>query len=66
MYGNIANVGGSQMEDVKVYINRKHLARSNDITENSIFLSTEDTALKTMLDKILRNLVPNPSIYEKQ
>jgi hypothetical protein len=54
------------MEDVKVYINRKHLARSNDITENSIFLSTEDTALKTMLDKILRNLVPNPSIYEKQ
>lgn len=66
MYGNIANVGGSQMEDVKVYINRRHLARSNEITENSIFLSTEDTALKTMLDKILRNLVPNPSIYEKQ
>jgi hypothetical protein len=65
MYGNLFNVGGTQMEDVKVYANKRHLARSNEITENSIYMSTEDTSLKLMLDKILKNLLPNASSYEK-
>lgn len=65
MYGNLFNVGGTQMDDVKVYVNKRHLARSNEITDNSIYMSTEDTSLNTMLDKILRQMLPEPSIYEK-
>lgn len=65
MYGNLYNVGGTQMEDVKIYVNKRHLARSNEITDNSIYMSTEDTSLKVMLDKILRQMLSEPSIYEK-
>lgn len=64
MYGNIFEVGGSQMQDVKVYTNRRHLARSNEITEQSIFLSTEDQAFAGIQNKILNNLFLEPSRYE--
>ena len=65
MFGNLYNVGGTQMDDVKIYVNKRHLARSNEITDNSIYMSTEDTSLKVMLDKMLRQMLPEPSIYEK-
>ena len=64
MYGNIFEVGGSQMQDVKVYTNRRHLARSNEITEQSIFLSTEDQAFAGIQNKILNNLFLEPSRHE--
>ena len=64
MYGNIYNVGGTQMEDVKVYTNPRHAARSNEITNNSIFLSTEDQAFKMMLDRLLLKMFPDKSKYE--
>jgi hypothetical protein len=64
MYGNLHSVGGKQMEDVKVYTNTRHLARSNEITENSVFLSTEDQAFNMMLDKVLLKLFPTKSKYE--
>ena len=65
MFGNLYNVGGTQMDDVKIYVNKRHLARSNEITDNSIYMSTEDTSLNVMLDKMLRQMLPDPSIYEK-
>ena len=65
MFGNLYNVGGTQMDDVKIYVNKRHLARSNEITDNSIYMSTEDTSLNVMLDKMLRQMLPEPSIYEK-
>ena len=64
MYGNIHNVGGTQIEDVKVYTNPRHTARSNEITTNSIFMSTEDQAFKMMLDKVLIKMFPDKSKYE--
>ena len=64
MYGNMYAVGGSQMEDVKIYINKKHSARSNEITENSVFLSTEDQAFSLAFDKVLGKMFSNASIYE--
>ena len=64
MYGNIFEVGGSQMQDVKVYTNRRHLARSNEITEHSIFLSTEDQAFEGIQSKILNKLFLHPSACE--
>lgn len=65
MYGNLYNVGGTQMDDVKIYVNKRHLARSNEITDNSIYMSTEDTSLKVMIDKVLGQMLSEPSIYEK-
>ena len=64
MYGNMHNVGGTQMEDVKVYTNPKHKARSNEITNNSVFMSTEDQAFNMMLDKVLIKMFLNKSKYE--
>jgi hypothetical protein len=64
MYGNIYAVGGSQMEDVKIYINKKHSARSNEITENSVFLSTEDQAFNLAFDKVLNSMFSNPTTCE--
>lgn len=64
MYGNMYGVGGTQMEDVKVYTNPKHMARSNEITNHSVFLSTEDQAFKMMLDRVLLKLFPDKSKYE--
>ena len=65
MYGNIHDVGGTQMEDVKVYTNPRHLARSKEITDNSVFMSTEDQAFGMMLDKVLSKLFTNKSNYEE-
>jgi len=65
MYGNLFNVEGSQMEDVKVYKNKRHAARSAEITKSSIYLSTEDTGLTTMVDNIFKELLTNPSPYEQ-
>jgi hypothetical protein len=64
MYGNIYAVGGSQMEDVKIYTNKKHSARSNEITENSVFLSTEDQAFSLAFDKVLNSMFSNPTTCE--
>jgi hypothetical protein len=64
MYGNIYSVGGSQMDDVKIYTNKKHSARSNEITEHSTFLSTEDQAFGLAFDKVLSKMFINPTVYE--
>ena len=64
MYGNIYSVGGSQMEDVKFYVNQKHAARSKEITEESTFLSTEDQSFGLALSRVLIKLFPEPSNYE--
>jgi hypothetical protein len=65
MYGNLFNVKGSKMEDVKVYKNKRHAARSAEITKNSIYLSTEDTGLSLMVENIFKELLTNPSPYEQ-
>ena len=64
MYGNLYSVGGTKIEDVKVYTNRRHLARSNEITEKSIYLSTEDQAFKGILDKVLSHIFTASTQYE--
>jgi hypothetical protein len=64
MYGNIYSVGGSQMDDVKFYVNQKHAARSKEITEDSAFLSTEDQSFGLALSRVLIKLFPEPSKHE--
>jgi hypothetical protein len=46
-------------------INKRHAARSAQITKNSIYLSTEDTGLTMMVDNIFKELLTNPSPYEQ-
>ena len=64
MYGNIYDIGGIQMEDVKIYTNKKYSARSNEITEQSTFLSTEDQAFDMAFNKILSSMFQNPTKCE--
>jgi hypothetical protein len=64
MYGNIYSVGGSQMDDVKFYVNQRHTSRSKEISEESTFLSTEDQSFGLALSRILINLFPEPSKHE--
>jgi hypothetical protein len=66
MYGNLYNVGGTEMQDVKIYVNQRHRDRSNEMTEESIFISTEDNSFKIMLEKTFKVLFSTPSNYEKQ
>lgn len=64
MYGNIYSVGGNEMEDVKIYTNKKHSARSNEITEHSTFLSTEDQAFSLAFDKVFSRMFTSPTTCE--
>jgi hypothetical protein len=64
MYGNLYNVGGEEMSDVKIYANKKHIDRSNEMTERSTFVSTEDNSFKIMLEKTFKVLFSTPSNYE--
>jgi hypothetical protein len=65
MYGNLYDVGGTEMQDVKIYINKRHRDRSSEMTEQSTFVSTEDNSFKVMLEKTFKGLFPTPSSYEK-
>lgn len=57
-YGNIFNVGGIQIEDVKIYKD------SETIPANNYFLSTEDNSFSLVRNKII-SLFPEKTTYEK-
>lgn len=59
MYGNIYNLGGVQIKDVKIYKNNSEF----NINE-SHFVSSEDNSFK-LIEEELHNLFPQPSIYER-
>lgn len=59
MYGNIYNLGGVQIKDVKIYKNNSEF----NINE-SHFVSSEDNSFKLIKEE-LHNLFPQPSIYER-
>lgn len=57
MYGNIYNVGGQKIKDVKVYKD------TDNIYNDPYFLSSEDRSFEKML-KLLKSKFPMPSIHE--
>ena len=64
MYGNIFNVGGLTMDDVKVYDRGGLTQKSFDYQNISTdFLSTTDTSF-TILEPMLKQKFSNKSIYE--
>jgi hypothetical protein len=68
LYGNMYSIGGTQMNDVKVYFsNSLGLPSYNpDIDmQKMTFLSTEDRAFPYVKEKVLSKLFPAPSKLEK-
>lgn len=64
MYGNLFNVGGKKIDDVKVYVNKKHLNRSKAITNDSVFISTEDLSFNLVFETLLKDTFQNKTKYE--
>jgi hypothetical protein len=63
MYGNIFNLGGTQIEDVKIY-NHKQLEARQGKNPTEIFLSTEDNSFEVVLRSRIAPLFKTPSKYE--
>ena len=58
VYGNIANLGGTQIEDPKM------LKRSDPFPRGP-WLSSRDNVFQSTVEPVLRYLFPDPSPYEK-
>lgn len=67
IYGNLANIGGQQITDVKTYTPGSVMSsRSNDFTTSGLpFISTEDKSFKIVYEEVLRDMFPDKSEYEK-
>ena len=66
MYGNIFNVGGLQIEDVKVYADSSLIEKSYDyINGSSNFISTNDNSFNKVYADKLKNTFKNKSECEK-
>ena len=62
-YGNIHQIGGEEMQDVKIYSHIRFKSTSSSIDNGTPYLSTEDGAFLQVKD-YLHNLFPDPSAYE--
>lgn len=67
LYGNIYNVGGTEIVDVKVYFDKTRNPHSFDYTNRSIpFLSSEDMAFPELKAKIIGPMFPKRSKLESK
>lgn len=64
MYGNLYNVGGTPIEDVKIHLNRPW-AESFDYKKNTKFLSTNDQSFNKLYEEIFKNKFIDKSPLEK-
>ena len=65
MYGNIFNVGGTEMKDVKVYTEGPLIAKSYEIKNTDHkYLSSTDTSFQMLYSIILKKMFSTKSIYE--
>jgi hypothetical protein len=66
IYGNIFNVGGEQIEDVKVYTKGPLVLKSYNLKKDeNIYLSSADTSFDMILNNILRKQFTQKTKYEK-
>jgi len=66
IYGNTFNVGGKQMEDVKVYSKGPLVLKSYNLNkEEHVYLSSADTSFDIILNSILRKQFVEKTKYEK-
>lgn len=64
MYGNVYGLGGTEIQDVKVYSGDLYRSRSSEITKDSIFVSTHDQSFGDVYNTLLKNTLPKPSRFE--
>lgn len=66
MYGNMFEVGGDVMNDVKVYATTKINSKGYDYKNlESPYLSSDDTSFQILLTKVLKKRFNKKTIYEK-
>jgi hypothetical protein len=66
IYGNVFNVGGEQMEDVKVYTKGPLVLKSYNLKKDEhIYLSSADTSFDMILNNILKKQFTEKTKYEK-
>jgi hypothetical protein len=65
-YGNLNNIGGQLITDVKAYSSKSILSsRSFDFSkEDAEFVSTEDGSFQEVYEAVLKDMFPKPSQYE--
>lgn len=65
MYGNKFNISGKEMVDVKKYNPRSSLSsRSPNLADDLLFVSTDDKSFIELRDSVLKEMFPEPSMYE--
>ena len=65
MYGNLINVGGIEIKDVKIHKTRSSRMSLKDISEDSSFLSTADDSFKFVLENGLQQMFSNKTKFEQ-
>jgi hypothetical protein len=66
IYGNVFNVGGEQMEDVKVYAKGPLVLKSYNIKKDDhIYLSSADTSFDIIFNNILKKQFTKKTKYEQ-
>jgi hypothetical protein len=66
LYGNIHNVGGEQIKDVKVYYRDRFASMSHDYTASDFpLLSTDDESFLIVRDSILKKKFSKKTKFEK-
>lgn len=65
-YGNIHNVGGAHIQDVKAYAAKNPLSPSSyDFKNRDLpFVSTEDGSFQEVYEVVLKDMLTEPSQYE--
>lgn len=64
-YGNIHDIEAIESTDVKTYSAEKYQYRSYDYLNNDLpYISTEDVSFVNVYNDILKDMFPDPSIYE--
>ena len=65
VYGNLANIGGTEITDVKTYNNARYRSKSYVYDkDNSPFISSNDDSFDIMYNEILKDMFSDPSPYE--
>jgi hypothetical protein len=66
VYGNMFNVGGEEMQDVKVYTKGPLVLKSYNLNKDDhIYLSSADTSFNLIFDNILKKQFNIKTKYEK-
>lgn len=64
IYGNLFNIGGQEIKDVKIYSAKNMIHHSASINNDIPFISTEDGSFKN-IEEYIKMTFPNKTKFEK-